>query len=147
MLSQVTKKLIENGTEIFDDALDLATNRLARLMNLPLRDAVRETIKLVITIHTVSPRLQKLFIRRIWHEVKIGKVRSVQQYVIELVLKNIQARHERVRPKNIEVAVFIMVHAVEAAIHAAVVERPDLLKSEEFVNELTDMVLRYLLNE
>ena len=50
----------------------------------------------------------------------------------------------RIRPRNLEIAAFVIVQAVEALTHAAVLHRPELLRSEEFIDERTELIVRYL---
>jgi hypothetical protein len=61
-----------------------------------------------------------------------------------LARTSLERRRSQIRPRNLEIAGFILVQAVEALTHAAVLHRPEMLRSEEFLDELTELVVRYL---
>jgi hypothetical protein len=50
-----------------------------------------------------------------------------------------------IRPKNLDLAVFITVSAVSAVVRATVIEPPEKIDDEQLVRELSDLVLRYLI--
>ncbi len=45
--------------------------------------------------------------------------------------------------RNPDMAAFILCHAVEAAVHSAVIDKPDWLKQDRFVDETTALVVGY----
>ena len=45
---------------------------------------------------------------------------------------------------NLELAAFLVARTIEALTHAAVVHYPELLDNDQFVNEATEMLQRYL---
>src|SRR4051812_15462605 len=92
-LTSATRKLIEDRIpDVFDDVISFATAQLTSVLKLPLRDAIREGIRLVIYLHTINPKIQKILIKQIWRREKLGKVRGAQHYVIELIVKNLKSR-------------------------------------------------------
>lgn len=48
--------------------------------------------------------------------------------------------------QNLGLAAFLLATTVEAVAHAAVLDRPKILRDEEFVAALGDLALRYLLD-
>jgi hypothetical protein len=54
--------------------------------------------------------------------------------------------NDELRPKNLDVAAFVLVHAVEALTHTAVVEHPELLEDDVLTDEFTDLILRYMID-
>ena len=69
---------------------------------------------------------------------------ALQERFGVLVKAYLENRVKEVRPKNLDLAVFMLVRAVEAVAHAAVIERPEMLVDGELADELAEMVLRYL---
>lgn len=50
---------------------------------------------------------------------------------------------DQIQSKNLDLAAFILAHTLENLIHAALGE-PDFLANEQFEQELTALLLRYL---
>jgi len=71
-------------------------------------------------------------------------VDALQERFGVLVKAYLENRKKELRPKNIDLAVFMLVRAVEAVAHAAVLENPSLLVDGELASELAEMVLRYV---
>jgi hypothetical protein len=61
-----------------------------------------------------------------------------------LLLERLMAHRPRVRPKNLTLAVFMIVHGVEGILHALVVDHPARFETAEVVDELTSFVANYL---
>jgi len=49
-----------------------------------------------------------------------------------------------VRPQNVELAAYVVVHGVFAIIRDALSERPELIRGDALTHELTELVVRYL---
>jgi hypothetical protein len=50
---------------------------------------------------------------------------------------------DQIQPQNLDLAAFILAHTLENLIHAALAE-PDFFANEQFEQELTVLLLRYL---
>lgn len=62
----------------------------------------------------------------------------------ELLTARMLAEPERVRPRNVGLAAYVLVHAVFAVVRDALAERPELLAGPALETELTELVVRYL---
>ena len=56
----------------------------------------------------------------------------------------LEERETEIRPENLDLAAFMVIEAVEAITHAAVLDRPEYLEDEDFVEEISTLVLSYL---
>jgi hypothetical protein len=74
----------------------------------------------------------------------LAETKALEDAAASLLAQFLKTRKDELRPLNPELSAFMLVHAVEALTHAAVLERPDLLKGELFVNEASRMILGYL---
>lgn len=69
--------------------------------------------------------------------------RQVDELVVREVAALLRARDD-VRDGDRELMAFVVVHAVESALEAAVLRRPELLSSQAFLSELTELAVSYL---
>ncbi len=102
--------------------------------------AVRALIEALLSAHRVDPKLQKVLLE---HQGPRHDS-SVEATIEALVRGALDVRRADLGVEDLDAAAFVLVTAVRTSCHRAVVERPDLLKADGFVEELTRMVVRYL---
>jgi hypothetical protein len=64
--------------------------------------------------------------------------------VQEMFRAFLEVREAEIRPENLDLAAFMVIEAVEAITHAAVLDSPEYLEDEDFVEEISTLVLSYL---
>jgi AcrR family transcriptional regulator len=126
------------------EMLDVCETKLLEMADAPLDVAAREIVRAILRAQSVNPRLHRILIQQVPRVGQLRNVDALQQRFGVLVKAYLDNRKKELRPKNIELAVFMLVRAVEAVAHAAVLENPDLLIDGELADELAQMVLRYL---
>ncbi|HEY6559050.1 MAG TPA: TetR/AcrR family transcriptional regulator [Polyangiaceae bacterium] len=85
--------------------------------------------------------------REILSHVPRSWTREVSDEVDAMVTSALAAHLDEradVREGNRTMMAFVIVRAVEAVLEAAVTQNPELLKDEEFLNELVELPVRYL---
>lgn len=126
------------------EMLAVCEAKLLEMQDAPMDVAAREIVRAILRAQSVNPKLHRILIQQVPRVGQLKSVDSLQDRFSVLVRGYLESRRAEVRPKNLELAVFTLVHAVEAVAHAAVVERPDYLIDGELADELAEMVLRYL---
>jgi AcrR family transcriptional regulator len=124
--------------------LAVCEDKLLELRDAPIELAAREIVRAILRAQSVNPRLHRILIEQV---PRVGKLRSIdtaRERIAEVVRAYLEARRDELRPRNLPLAVFMLVRAVEAVAHATVVERPEYLVDGELADELASMVLRYL---
>ncbi len=124
--------------------LAMCEEKLLELGDAPIEVAAREIVRAILRAHAVDPKLHRILIQQVPRVGKLRNVDAMQDRVSVLVRAYLEARRDEVRPQNLEVAVFLLVRAVEAVAHATVIERPGYLVDGELADELAAMVLSYL---
>jgi AcrR family transcriptional regulator len=117
---------------------------LGPLAGQPLPVAMRELIRRVLAAKRENPRLQEVLTGLSPRLRQAGQVDTYELRLFRLVRTFVAQRPEALRPRNLDMAVFILVNTVEALCHAAVQSRPDYLEDASFVEELAALVLGYL---
>jgi AcrR family transcriptional regulator len=124
--------------------LDVCESKLIEMATAPLDVAAHEIVRAILRAQSVNPKLHRILIQQVPRVGQLRNVDALQERFGVLVKAYLENRKKELRPKNIDLAVFMLVRAVEAVAHAAVLEKPDLLIDGELADELAEMVLRYL---
>jgi AcrR family transcriptional regulator len=128
-----------------NEMTDLLIGEIASLRGRPLDEAIRPLVKALLRAHAVAPALHRVFIEQVPRINGLERVQQVDRMLVEVMSAELAKRPEKLRPRDLEMAVFILVHSVQAVTHAAILERPDALSDDALADEITALVLRYLL--
>lgn len=110
----------------------------------PLEDAARGLIEGLLAAHRVDPDLHRVFVEELPRIATFERIHQLEQETLALVRAYIEVRlPELAKKRKVDVVAFVIVHAVEAVTHGAVLFRPDLLKDPAFVDEVVRLVVRY----
>jgi AcrR family transcriptional regulator len=129
------------------EVLQLMHNALVKVAARPIEVAAREFVSIAIDAHRVNPRLHRVLAEQVPRIGPLENVEAANRAGYALIRGYLEAHQEEIDVADPELAAFICVTAVEALTHAAVLNRPDILtdeKAEKFVDEVTDLVVRYL---
>jgi AcrR family transcriptional regulator len=121
--------------------------KLAEVATAPLPVAVRTIIAAMFEAHAVEPRLHKVLIEEVPRIGRLENVRAVEREVETLVAALLESRKRELRKTaNVETMALLLVTVVEAATHAAVLAELPPARAQTVADELTDLVLRYLVD-
>jgi AcrR family transcriptional regulator len=124
--------------------LDTLEHGLARFTSGTLRTRTRAMVRTMLDAHAVEPQLHRVFMEEMPHVGRQPHVVELERLFEEVARRHLEQERPALRPRNLELAAFVLVHAVEALTHAAVLHRPDVLRSEAFLEEVTELIVRYL---
>ena len=127
------------------DVMSELVAKLEAARGLPLRPALRVMIDGLLAHHAEKPRVHQVLIEEIPRIAGLERMLEIDRLAVDMIAVALGTREEALRPQNIELAVFMLVHAVQGITHAAVLERPELLTGADLTDEITDLVARYLL--
>lgn len=118
--------------------------RMADTRDLPLSRALHGLIKLLLEHHAEEPEVHRVLIEQVPRLSGFERLAEVNRFLVQAITHDLQRREERLRPKNLELAAFVLVHSVQAVTHAAVLDRPEALDDDALADEIVDLVRRYL---
>ncbi len=124
--------------------MDVFMEKFNTLSSVSLKDGIRILIRSRIEARSVEPKLQRVFDEQL---PKVGKLRRLKEYenqAVEMIKDYLLSKKNEMSVKNIEMAAFISVYAVEAVIQAALYNRQDLRAGGHLENELTNLLVSYL---
>jgi AcrR family transcriptional regulator len=120
------------------------TESLARVATLPLDEAVRELVRVMIDAHRIEPKLHRVLVEQIPRVGALESIEQVSEQGVKLVRAYLEAHKDEIIVEDLDVAAFVAATAVEALTHVAVLQRPDLLDKPSFGDEVARLVIRYL---
>lgn len=116
----------------------------AHAVSWPLERAVRHIIEAMIDAHRVDPQLHKVFVEQLPRFGRLDRIHQIEEQGLALVRTYLELRRAEIGTGDLDMAAFVVVHAVESLTHAAVVLHPEMLESDRLIDETTAMVVRYL---
>ena len=131
----------------FDRATEMMNRVLARGAYATDREVARAVIEGLLELHSAAPALHRLLVVEGLRVTPTERVQAFDMRIIAVVRSFLNLANLRIRRTNLDAAAFVVYQAVRASMLACVVERPPGLDSETLVDELTDLVLRYLAAE
>jgi AcrR family transcriptional regulator len=135
--------LVEKHT---DQMMSLLRAKLAEVALAPLPVAVRTMIEAMFDAHAVDPKLHKVLIEQVPRIGRLEKLVDMDHEIEVLLAAYLQARANELRRQDVGAAAIVLVHLVESVTHHAVLTELPASRRRALSDELTDMVLRYLLD-
>ncbi|GAC1592897.1 MAG: TetR/AcrR family transcriptional regulator [Polyangiales bacterium] len=123
--------------------LAMVTTTLHDMLDAPIATAVRALVRLMIESHGMDPKLHKVFTEQVPRMGGLDRVFELEAQATTMVRGYLEAHREEIRPKNLDVAAFVLVNTVEALTHAAVLRCPEML-NHQLEAEITDLIVQYL---
>lgn len=120
---------------------------LAGLTSLPLPQAVRRMVELMLRAHAVEPALHKVLIEQVPRVGRLDRLHDIERRVGAVVRAYMETRRDELRVADLDMAAFVAITAVEALTHAAVLYHPERLSQPALADEITDLVSRYLVRD
>ena len=111
---------------------------------LPLREAVRAIVAAMIEMHAAEPALHRALMEQVPRGGRLERVTEVERRFAVHALAFLEARRNEIRPRNLEMAAFVVRQTVESLTHEVVLHQPERLDTDAFVDEVSELVFRYL---
>jgi AcrR family transcriptional regulator len=137
----IVAALIEHHLEQMNGAV-LA--ELARVAQLPAAEAVRCAVELTLRAHAVDPELHRVLSEQVPRVGRLAKLRELDAITHRMVAGLLAARSNELAIRDPDLSAFIVVSAIEAIIHRALILCADRLRDPRLVDEATLLVSRYL---
>jgi AcrR family transcriptional regulator len=127
-----------------DAMQSLALTELTRVAQLPIPEAIRSVIEVMIRAHAVSPELHRVLTEQVPRVGRMAKLREIEAITHRMVAGLLASRKAELAIEDPDMAAFVLVSAIEAITHRAALFAPELLRDPRLVDETCAMVRRYL---
>jgi AcrR family transcriptional regulator len=137
VVAEVIKRHSARMIEVFQDGLP-------ELAFLPMPEACRGIVRRALAAFAVDPALRAVIVEEVPDLADFVRSREFDKTLAFMLRGYFVFNAERIRPTNVDLAVKIVATAAEAAMTRVILDHPDLVGSEELVDEVTALVLGYV---
>lgn len=127
-----------------DETQGMIRREAATLLALPVEQAVRRFVELMIAAHRVDPALHRVFVEQIPRIGALASIETVHDEGIQLARTYLEHHRTELRPIDLDLAAFLIVTTIESVTHGAVLSRPAMLERADLVDETAALVTRFL---
>lgn len=111
------------------------------------RETVSACLQGMLALYVASPGMHRVLAMEGLRATKADRLHSFDLRVIALVRHFLAATGAAVRRKNVDAAAFVAFQCVRATMLASLLETPAGLNDDTLVEELSDLLLRYLVDD
>jgi AcrR family transcriptional regulator len=115
-----------------------------RVAGAPLHVATCELVKAMIHAHAIDPKLHKIFAEQLPRHGRLQRIGEIERYVADRLRVYLEMHRDSIRPKNLDLAVFLLVQLVESAGHGTILSSRHSFDTDELAREVSDICLAYL---
>jgi AcrR family transcriptional regulator len=129
------------------EILQTVRGELAEAMRLPLEKSVRKLVAVAVKAHRVDPRLHRVLAEQIPRVGKLENVGTFNRENYALFRNYLENYCDELRVRDLDLASFICVTAIEAVTHNAVLHQPKMMSDtamETLIDEGARLVMGYL---
>ncbi|AKU94049.1 Transcriptional regulator, TetR family [Labilithrix luteola] len=123
---------------------DRVRTHLLRVASMPIAEAARELVKMMIDVHRMDPKLHRVLVEQTPRVGNLDRVNDMGEEATTLVRAYLEVHKDEIDVEDLDLAAWICVSCVEALTHIAVLRRPNLLDDDRFIDEVANVVVRYL---
>jgi len=121
----------------------LSDNNLAKSP----RETVTACVQGMLGLYQASPGMHRVLTMEGLRSTKAHKLHSFDLRVIALIRHFLAATGTPIRKKNVDAAAFVAFQSVRATMLASLLEMPAGFNDQTMVEELSDLLLRYLVDD
>lgn len=111
------------------------------------RETVTAVVRGLASLYSKAPGLHRVLTIEGLRVSAAERVHAFDERVIQIIRHFLAATGAPIRRENLDAAAFVAFQSVRATMLATLLERPAGLSQEDLVEEVADLVLRYLVKE
>ncbi len=124
--------------------LELLSSAITTTQASPLPGLVRSVVSALVHFYRDDPELTRVLLEQRRRLIAIRPLPELEEAFHGVVVTALNARKSEVREMPVEIAAFIIQRTVDALSFEAVLRRPEFLSDERFVQEIVELILRYV---
>jgi hypothetical protein len=110
-------------------------------------DVAREVIRGLLSLYAEAPGLHRVLALEGLRVTPADRVHAFDMRVVGVIRHFLSESSDPIRRRNLDAAAFVVFQSVRASMLARMLEAPPGIDDETLTEELTDMMLRYLVDE
>ncbi len=140
MVLALFERVCERQTAVVVEKL----SEMAESEGATLELAVRAVVHALLEATQVDAELSRVLLLEVTHLEGFHLLRAWLERIRALVAVAMQSKADTLRPRDLDVASFIVVNAVNGILYSAEIENRELLTDHRFADELIELIIRYL---
>lgn len=108
------------------------------------RDIASAVVRGLASLYAAAPGLHRVLVIEGLRVAAADRVHAFDLRVIDIIANFLRATQAPIRRTNVRAAAFVAFQSVRATMLATLLEKPESLTEAELIDELVDLVLRYL---
>ena len=138
LVAELLDRHLADMMKVFDETV-------LRIADAPIAVATCEIVKAMICAHAIDPTLHRIFAEQTPHTGRLKRIGEIERYAADRLRVYLEIHRAVIRPKNLDLAVFLLVQLVESAGHGVVLNPRNVFDRDELAREVSDICLAYLL--
>jgi AcrR family transcriptional regulator len=126
-----------------EQMVQLAEHHLTGLGDRPIAEVIQRIVKAAFAAHAVNPQLHRVLNEQVPRSEMMRQVAEAQ--MAGMLRSFLEQHQEQLKPENLDLTVFIVGRTIESLTHQAVLDHPELLHDAKLEQEITTLILTYLL--
>ena|SRR5688572_26884201 len=122
----------------------LIFGEIEALLGTSIRIGARRLIHLMLQVHRQDPQLHAAIYASHPDLGARAQLSQIESEVMRVARRYLEAHRAELVVSDLDRAAFIVVTTVESLTHDVTLKRPDLLESEDFLEDVTRLILGYL---
>lgn len=131
----------------FERTMAMMERVLAGTAHRSPREAARDVVDGLLKLYAAAPGLHRALTLEGLRITPTERVRAFDMRVVSVVRSFLAVSGWPMRRKNLDAAAFVVFQSVRATMLSRLLEAPPGLDDETITDELTDLILRYLLED
>ncbi len=131
----------------FEKAMELMERVLTNGVHASAYDVAREVVGGLLAMYAEAPGLHRVLALEGLRVTPADRVKAFDMRVVSVVRSFLAVSGWQVRRTNLDAAAFVIFQSIRASMLARMLESPPGLDDETLTEELTDLVMRYLIDE
>jgi AcrR family transcriptional regulator len=131
----------------FERAMEFMQRVLGKAADGLGEEVAREVIRGLLSLYAEAPGLHRVLALEGLRVTPAHRVHAFDMRIIGVVRSFLAVSSLPIRRKNLDAAAFVIFQSVRASMLARMLESPPGMDDETLTHELTDMVLRYLVDD
>jgi AcrR family transcriptional regulator len=128
-----------------DAMLTMMLEQLTLAMGLSFADSARLLVRTIFRAFADHGALNKVLLQELHRVGRMDKLHELEIRAVQVIQLYLQTQRAIVRPADLEMAARLVLHMVDATAITWTVHYPEQLRDARLANEVTDLILRYLL--
>lgn len=113
----------------------------------PFAERIELLVETLLKTFTTDPHLRKVLHEEVPRVGRLDRIYALKADIGKLLIDHIRSHPDPIKPKDLELAIFLLVNAVYAILHAVAIRATQGMSIQDLAPELTNLIMGYLVKD